>query len=126
MKIYCRNYACEHNKKLEKPVRFYYNRFYTPIGEIDGKCEGECSKSFCGFISKDITGYSSKHKIAECSKGLEKTCGRRCARNKEGNCDREEILVDKISDCWACKCQSDALITGHRDWSNLGKKKDMF
>ena len=125
MKIYCRNYTCEHNKKLDKPVKFCYGKHYVSFVE-DDKCEGECSKDFCGFVTKDIIGFSSKYKIAECSKGSEKTCGRRCARNKEGNCDRKEILVDKFSGCWMCKCQSDELITGHMDWSRFSDQKKTF
>jgi hypothetical protein len=128
MKIYCRNYKCGYNRKLEEPVHFIYGRFYVPLfsSKDENLCEGECIKDFCGFVAKEITSHSTKQKVAECSQGTEKTCGQRCLWNKEGNCDRRVILVDKNIDTWICKCYSNDKISGHMDWSRLATKKDMF
>lgn len=128
MKIYCLNYSCGYNRKLEEPIHFVYGRFYVPLfsSKEENACEGECSRDFCGFIAREIIGITAKYKFAECSRGSEKTCGQRCLWNKEGNCDRRAILVDKNVDTWACKCHSDEKISGHMDWSRLGTKKDMF
>lgn len=136
MKIYCRNYDCEHIKLLDKPEKFKISKFYSPLIKDSNLCKGICTKEFCGFSSQNIIGSSVKYKLAVCALGTLKTCDREdCLKNKEGVCIRKDIMVDKIDihstepiekEYWICKCRSDKAISGHVDWSRFAKKKDMF
>ena len=129
MKIYCRNYECEFIEFLDEPVKPERSKFYTPLVEPE-LCKGICSKKFCGFIYQNIVDLTLKHKLAVCSQGEVETCERKdCTWVNNGACVRESILVEKVNrsvPLWRCSNRSDLAITGHMDWSRLGRQKDMF
>jgi len=130
MKIFCRNYKCEHICLLIDPVRFSYRKHRVPLGDDDGYCMGHCKKELPGFKLTSLTTSAIRHNFAECEMGQTNVCNMDCIWNSDGNCIREEIFVDKttINDetYWICKCQSDVKISGHIDFSRFGQKKDMF
>ena len=130
MKIFCRNYKCEPNQLLSDPIRFSYRKHRVPLGDDDGYCMAFCKKDFPGFKSISLTTPTVKYRFAECEVGEAGACSMDCVWNTEGNCIREEIFVDKTivngETYWVCKCQSDAKISGHIDFSRFGQKKDMY
>jgi hypothetical protein len=123
--IYCKNIKCPNFAKFDEPLEFSFGKFYKPFGKKDLLCPGMC-KIFCGFVPDEKITRVAKAKFAICTRGSYLTCNVRCLWNKDGNCARENILVDKNEKNWVCKCQSDEFISGHMDWSQLAKRKDMF
>jgi len=135
MIIYCCNYECEHNEKLNKPINFEFNLGYRSMWNNENPCEGKCTKNFCGFTYAELKGNSAKHKASICSLGsIEKCEAENCLWNNKGKCTRKELLVDKMminvgsdtEDIWVCKCRSDKKISGHMDWSRLADKKYFY
>lgn len=43
IKVWCENYKCQYNKKLEKPIQFKFRKMYYKAFE-DDMCKGECTK----------------------------------------------------------------------------------
>lgn len=123
MRILCKNYKCEFNRKLEKPTTILLRKNYVPLSKKDGLCEGECTKEFCGFDSVGIDTNKVVYSVAQCNKGTSSRCMKECLMNINTICTRDEILVDDLTTdgmtFWICKCQSDGKFKGHRDWFSL-------
>jgi hypothetical protein len=136
MTVFCKNYNCPYIEMLETPIRFSFRKnHYIPLEE-DGYCMGRCKKNFPGFAWITQSTNQVMHKMAVCPYAspipvdVTNTCKAECLWNKNGECTRGEILVDKevVGDktFWVCRCHSDIAISGHMDWSRFGKKKDLF
>lgn len=138
MNIYCKNYKCPFNKKLDEPINFKFSQVYTPF-EGD-KCNGKCSIHPYFSWFDDIKG-DFRYEGSECSSWTANKedpeyvgednalyCTQSsCSYNdgdKHGNhCSRKEILVEKATDGntylyggTICKCYSLSKIRGHMDW----------
>lgn len=120
MKIYCKNYNCPFNRKLDSPINFKYSQIYTPF-EGD-KCKGECTAKFYEFDQYNVDIADFTYELSECiheSKEVEPGgCYRTDCLHNESGCTRPEILVDKHHPTgkWVCKCYSLPKIRGHMDW----------
>jgi hypothetical protein len=121
LKIYCKNYDCPYNKKLEEPYQFKFSQIYTPFE--DDKCKGECSSKVYNFDMFNISKSDFVYELSECVNAIEEEeepggCYRTDCMYNEAGCERSEILVDKhlSTDKWVCKCYALPKIRGHMDW----------
>ncbi len=118
MKIYCKNYECQFNKKLEEPYQFKYSKIYTPFE--DDKCRGECT------IEPILTTFEEenkdfKYEVCQCGvqSDVRHLCTKTdCTHNEAMQCTRLEILIDKHTPTnkWICKCYAHSKFKGHMDW----------
>jgi len=133
--IYCKNKKCEFYKFLDEPISFKFTKIYSPF-EGD-KCYGECSlRGYFTWFNEEKNGFRYEGSSCDVDKDENINASEQdnytycsqsnCAHWKSfmidgsdaygGECGREEILVDKERDEWACKCFSLSKIRGHWDW----------
>ena len=127
-KIYCRNYSCSENKRLESPVSVNIRRFYEPVVKEDNLYFGECQSKILSLVSTGISGTKVKYSVALCVSTKDKDvetfiCSREdCIYNSSKRCQRDKIIVDRLvvenMIYWVCKNFSQNRISGHKDWSS--------
>ena len=127
-KIYCKNYHCPENRKLESPVKINLRKFYTPIGS-DNLCSGECQNKIPNMVSAGLSGENVEYSVALCVLTSENSkndfmCNRtNCVNNIDNKCLKDEIIVDKLivgnEPYWVCKNFSQTKISGHMDMMRL-------
>ena len=127
MKIWCKNYNCPENRKLDLPVLVKPRKNYIPIGEEDILYSGECQSKILNIAPVGLLGVKVDYSVALCVISKEKNaemfiCGREnCVHNSNQKCLKDEIIIDSIivdkEIYWVCKNFSQTKISGHKDWS---------
>ena len=129
-RVYCSDSECDNNTKLDVPVEIKPTKFYVPVGTEKNLCNGECKSKSLTLIPTRIEGNNIDYSVIECipvkvkkNEELGFICkGTSCSHNKDSECLKESIFVDKlIVDnilYFVCKNYSTIKRTGHKDWSS--------
>jgi hypothetical protein len=114
--IYCNNEECKRHIKFDKPEKFIFSKYIIPF-KNDLVC-GKCTHKSIRIHFEEYEDSNFKNIQSVCDQLIGFCMVFECLHNKEGECQRVDILIDKslISGKFICKCFSHRKISGHVDW----------